>query len=164
MKNKFLLLLLLSFALISGCKENAKKSIDTPEPEFTKEATLTFVSAKKDTSAVFSIEIAKTSYEQQTGLMYRKSMKKNQGMLFVYPDEQARYGFYMKNTYIPLDLIYIDSDNKIVDFNEQAEPLNETPLPSNAPAKYVLEVNAGTVQNLDLELGDLVLFDILEAE
>lgn len=162
MKRKLLFLLVVSsFEIFSSCKENAKKSIETTAPSFTKEATLTFVAAKGDTLAVFDIEIAKSSYERQTGLMYRKAMEKNQGMLFIYTDERPRYGFYMKNTYIPLDLIYIDAKNRIVDFNVNAEPLNETPLPSEAPAKYVLEVNAGTVKNLGLELGDSVVFESL---
>lgn len=162
MKRKYILLFLLcNFGILSSCKENTKKSIDTQEPEFTKEAELSFLNSTGDTLATFAIEIAKTSYEQQTGLMYRKSMGERQGMLFIYPDEQPRYGFYMKNTYIPLDLIYIDAKKNIVDFNVNAEPLNETPLPSNTPAKYVLEVNAGTVKNLDLELGDSVIFELL---
>lgn len=162
MKRKFIFLLFLSsFGILSSCKEDAKKSIETLEPTFTKEGELTFKTAEGEKIAVFDIEIAKTSYEKQTGLMYRRSMEKNQGMLFVYPNERPRPGFYMKNTYIPLDLIYIDAEYKIVDFNENTEPLNETPLPSKAPAKYVLEVNAGTVDNLGLELGDMAVFEEL---
>ncbi|HET8809947.1 MAG TPA: DUF192 domain-containing protein [Flavobacteriaceae bacterium] len=158
-KNVYVLLFFVGFGIFSSCKNDSKQSIETPEITFTKEGELRFVEKEGDTVVVFAIEIAETDYEQQTGLMYRKSMEKDQGMLFIYPNERPRYGFYMKNTYFPLDLIYIDSENKIVDFNENTEPLNETPLPSKAPAKYVLEVNAGTVQNLGLELGDSVTFE-----
>ena len=122
MKTRYLLLLLIGFGIVSGCKDKTPQSIETPEIAFSKEGELHFVEKEGDTLAVFAIEVATTDYEQQTGLMYRTSMEKNQGMLFVYPDERPRRGFYMKNTYIALDLIYIDSKNNIVDFNENAEP------------------------------------------
>src|SRR5690606_16060128 len=98
-------------------------------------------------------------FEQTTGLMYRKSMKEDRGMLFIYENERPRGGFYMKNTYLALDLIYIDANREIVDFKENTEPFNENPLPSSAPAQYVLEVNAGTVAKLGLEIGDKVVFE-----
>ncbi len=158
MKHKIFCLTVLVFVGIISCKNEKKQSIETAEPQFTKEAELTFKNSSQENIADFDIEIAKTSYEQETGLMYRKSMESNQGMLFIYPNERPRYGFYMKNTFIPLDLIYINSKNKIVDFNENTEPFNETPLPSEVPAKYVLEVNAGTVEKLGLQLGDLADF------
>lgn len=160
MKTSYLLILLIGFGMLSGCKDESKKSIETPEITFTKEGELTFIKAQGDTLVRFDIEVAKTSYEQQTGLMYRKSIEKNQGMLFVYPQERPRNGFYMKNTHIALDLMYINAENKLVDFNENTEPFNETPFPSKVPAKYVLEVSAGTVQNLGLELGDFVAFEV----
>lgn len=162
MKTK-LFLFFAGLLMLSGCKETSeKKSIETAEPQFTKEAELYFIKNAGDTlDMVFDIEIAKTDFEQTTGLMYRKSMEKNRGMLFVYPDERPRGGFYMKNTYIALDLIYLDSDNTIVDINENTEPFNEEPVPSVAPAKYVLEVNAGTVENLGLEIGDTMVFEPL---
>ncbi|HET8837436.1 MAG TPA: DUF192 domain-containing protein [Flavobacteriaceae bacterium] len=156
MKKHYFLIFLISFGIFSGCKDDPESAIQTAEPTFTKEGELTFKNTEGEIISVFEVEIAKSSYEQQTGLMYRKSMEPNQGMLFVYPDERPRYGFYMKNTYIPLDLIYIDDEGKIVDFNENTEPFNETPLPSEVPAKYVLEVNAGIVDSLGLELGYLM--------
>ena len=156
----FGLAVLIFVGTFSSCKDGKKQSIETAEPQFTKEAELTFKSSDGEILSVFDVEIAKTPYEQQTGLMYRKSMEKNQGMLFVYPQDRPRYGFYMKNTFIPLDLIYINSAKEIVDFHEHTEPFNETPLPSEAPAKYVLEVNAGTVENLGLKLGDFVEFEL----
>jgi uncharacterized membrane protein (UPF0127 family) len=161
MKTK-LFLFLTSLAILSACKDNSqKKSIETAEPEFTKEAELFFVKSTGtgDTlDLIFDIEIAKTPFEQSTGLMYRKSMKEDRGMLFVYENERPRGGFYMKNTYIALDLIYIGSDDKIVDFNENTEPFNEAPVPSSAPAQYVLEVNAGVVDKLGLEVGDGMVY------
>lgn len=159
---KILYSFLISTFLLASCGDQKSKSIETPEPQFTKEATLTFKKMNGEKVATFAIEIAKSSYEKQTGLMYRKSMKNNQGMLFVYEDERPRPGFYMKNTYIALDLIYINAANEIVDFNQNAEPFNETPLPSAAPAKYVLEVNAGTVSRLGLTLGDKIVLERID--
>ena len=89
--------------------------------------------------------------------MYRNSMKPNQGMLFIFDDVQERY-FYMKNTHIPLDIIYINRDKKIVSFQKNAKPLDETPLPSNVPVKYVLEVNAGKADTWSLSVGDSISF------
>ena len=103
------------------------------------------------------IEIADTDFEIQTGLMYRESMQNNQGMLFVFVDEENRF-FYMKNTKIPLDLIYINSKKNIVGFQKNAKPFDETSLPSNAPAKYVLEINAGLIDQLKIAIGDRITF------
>ena len=68
----------------------------------------------------------------------------------------------MKNTKIPLDIIYIDEDKTIVSFQKNAKPFDETSLPSNAPAKYVLEVNAGLSDQWQLEVGDSIEFDVIE--
>ena len=76
-------------------------------------------------------------------------------MLFVFDDVTERY-FYMKNTKIALDLIYINEDKAIVSFQKNAKPFDETSLPSNALAKYVLEVNAGLVDIWELSVGDSI--------
>ncbi len=89
--------------------------------------------------------------------MYRTSMEENQGMLFIFSAEFPR-NFYMKNTYIPLDIIYLDQHKKIVSFQENAVPLNEEGLPSEIPAMYVLEVNAGMAEKWLLEIGDTISF------
>ncbi len=146
--------LLLNFCLVlctTACK-NDKKVIKQTEVSFTKEGELNIF--KSDSTQVnLDIEIAETDFDIQTGLMYRNSMKDNQGMLFVFDDEEPRY-FYMKNTQIALDLIFINKNKNIVSFQKNAQPFNETSLPSNAPAKYVLEVNAGLVDIWQLNIGD----------
>ena len=106
---------------------------------------------------MFDSEISESDFDVQTGLMYRDSMKKNEGMLFIFDDEKERY-FYMKNTKIPLDLIYVNSKKKIVSFQKNAQPFDESSLPSNAKAKYVLEINAGLIENLPLTIGDSITF------
>ncbi|PKQ44736.1 DUF192 domain-containing protein [Confluentibacter flavum] len=138
---------------ISGCKDE-KKSIKQTEVTFTKEGDLTIFKIATDSTEIsLDIEIADTDYDIQTGLMYRSSMKTNQGMLFVFDDVRERY-FFMKNTQIPLDIIYIDDNKKIVSYQKDAKPFDETSLPSNIPAKYVLEVNAGLVDTWLLKEGD----------
>nr|WP_288933929.1 DUF192 domain-containing protein [uncultured Allomuricauda sp.] len=147
------------FILVLGsCKTESKQALKTETISFTKEGELAVLSSETDSiKANFDIEIAETEYETQTGLMYRKSMKEDRGMLFIQPTESLQY-FYMKNTEIPLDIIYINSGMKIVSFQKNAEPFNENTLPSNAPAKYILEINAGLSDQLGLQVGDSISF------
>ncbi|AUC77413.1 MULTISPECIES: DUF192 domain-containing protein [unclassified Olleya] len=151
---KFTTLLLLCTLTLgfTSCKED--KPVAPVKIDFKKEGELTLFKGATDTIAkVFNIEVAKTDYEIQTGLMYRDSMKDNQGMLFVFPDVKQR-SFYMKNTRIPLDLIFFDHNKRIVSFQENAKPMDESGLPSNTPAQFVLELNAGMAQKLLLDVGD----------
>jgi uncharacterized membrane protein (UPF0127 family) len=143
---------------ITSCKDD-KKTIKQTEVFFKKEGELTVHKITSDSTLIkLDIDISDTDFERQTGLMYRSSMRNNQGMFFVFDDEQER-SFYMKNTKIPLDLIYIDSDLKIVSFQKNAQPFNESSLPSNAPAKYVLEVNAGLSDIWQLSVGDSLSYN-----
>ncbi len=148
-----------SFLLLTifACKED-KKVIKQTQVTFTKEGDLTIHKITSDSTSVsLDIEIADTDFDIQTGLMYRNSMEKNQGMLFVFEDESERY-FYMKNTKIPLDIIYVNNGKTIVSFQKNTKPFDETSLPSNAPAKYVLEINAGLVDSWNLKVGDSLSF------
>jgi len=146
----------MSLTFIS-CKEE-KKDIEPIEIAFKKEGELRLFKAIDNSEVVkLNIEIADTDYDVQTGLMYRNSMQDNQGMLFVFPTMRERF-FYMKNTRIPLDLIYLDDKKTIVSFQENASPLDESSLPSVVPAQYVLEVNAGLAEKWLLEVGDTMQF------
>ncbi|WP_299889975.1 DUF192 domain-containing protein [uncultured Lacinutrix sp.] len=137
----------------TACK-NEPKTIKQAEVSFIKEGELTLYKSTSDSIiAKLNIEVAKTSFEIETGLMYRDSMKENQGMLFVFDDIRER-NFYMKNTRIPLDLIFLDHNKTVVSFQENAQPLDESSLPSNALAQFVLEVNAGLAEKWLLEVGD----------
>ncbi|NJX16531.1 DUF192 domain-containing protein [Tamlana crocina] len=142
--------------MFSACK-NEKKSIKQTEVSFKKEGELTIYKATDSTTVTLDIEIADTEFDRETGLMYRSSMKNSQGMLFVFDNEQPRF-FYMKNTQMPLDLIYVSADKKIVNFQKNAKPFDESSLPSNQPAQYVLEVNAGLADTWNLHLGDSLGF------
>ncbi len=142
---------------LTSCKED-KKTIKPIKIEFKKEGVLTFFKSKSDSIiTTFNIEIADTDYETQTGLMHRHSMLDNRGMLFVFPEMNLR-SFYMKNTYIPLDIIYLDKDKFIVSIQENVKPLDETSLPSQALAQYVFEINAGLTQKWSLKVGDRMAF------
>lgn len=156
----------LSLALLYGvtlstlsCKEeNPITSKDKVVVKFKKEGTLQIKKAKTDSIIqTLDIEIADNEYETQTGLMYRSQLGLSQGMLFIFPDMQMR-SFYMKNTKIPLDIIYINDQLEIVSFQKNAKPFDETSLPSDAPAKYVLEINAGLSDSWQLEVDDKIEF------
>ncbi|MGC6431297.1 MAG: DUF192 domain-containing protein [Jejuia sp.] len=154
---KNILFLLLINLWFSSCKKETKV-IKQTEVSFTKEGELSIFDSKSDSLKVkLDIEIADTDFDIQTGLMYRNSMENNQGMLFIFEEESPRY-FYMKNTKIPLDIIYIDASQHIVSSQKKAKPFDETSLPSNKPAKYVLEVNAGLFDTWQLKIGDSLSF------
>ncbi len=107
----------------------------------------------------FRIEIAQTQEERKKGLMFRDSLDPQKGMLFVFKEE-GLYSFWMKNTLIPLDIIWIDEDKKVVDIKENAQPCREEKCESFSPkeeARYVLELNAGEVRDIGLELGDKII-------
>lgn len=156
-RRTFILLLgvLLSY---NACKEAPKKVVTTAPIKFTKEGELSIYKVPTDSlTAQLHIEIADSDYETQTGLMYREVMAENQGMLFIFPNEAMR-SFYMKNTKIPLDIIYIDKELRIGSIQKNAQPLDEVGLPSETPAQYVLEVNAGLADKWDLQKGDRIQF------
>ncbi len=131
----------------------APGSSAVPEPSFVKEGELALLDPSgKKVVLKLDIEIAEVPEERQQGLMYRKSMSDKQGMLFLfeYPEEQS---FWMRNTYIPLDIIYISDKMEIVSIQKNAAPQNDNPLPSGKPAQYVLEINGGLSDKLGLKPG-----------
>jgi hypothetical protein len=106
------------------------------------------------------IERAESLAHQAKGLMYREKLDENNGMLFIFANEAKRI-FWMKNTYIPLDLIYISKDKKIVEIKENLKPCQENDCPNYAStvgAQYVLEVNAGFAQKNNIQIGETVAF------
>ncbi|MCM5662827.1 DUF192 domain-containing protein [Galbibacter mesophilus] len=152
-----LVLVFFCLALVSCETNENKKEVITEEVSFKKEGELTISRGDSIIIEKIDIEIADNEYERQTGLMYRTSMKNNQGMLFVFPDEEQRF-FYMKNTEIPLDIIYINSEKQVVSMVKNAQPRNEASLPSKKPAQYVLELNAGIANEWKLAEGDKISY------
>ncbi len=126
-----------------SCRETPKNNLDSTPVAFTKEGELRILEGASDSVLVaLDIEISSTDYEIQTGLMYRQDMEDRQAMLFVFP-EAAPHSFYMKNTLIPLDILFIDETLKIVRIHRNAAPLDESGIPSGGAVQYVLEVKAG---------------------
>jgi len=104
---------------------------------------------------VFSVEMATTPEEKQTGLMYRKELADGKGMLFDFSPEQE-VSMWMKNTYISLDMIFIGADGRILRIAENTEPLSTRIISSKGLTKGVLEVPAGTAQKYGIRPGDRV--------
>ncbi len=103
----------------------------------------------------FTVEVAETREQQNRGLMFRESLAPDRGMIFIYDDEDVR-GFWMRNTYIPLDIIYIRADGTIAKIHANTLPLSETPYSSLEPVKTVLEIAGGRAAELGIEEGDRV--------
>ena len=122
---------------------------------FRADGILTFesVSGKKTTG--LTIEIAENDATRTQGLMGRTSMSESQGMLFIFPDEDWR-SFWMVNTPLPLDILFIDAAREIVTIHRDTVPFSESSIPSTAQAMYVLEVNAGYCNRNGISVGDHV--------
>ncbi len=103
------------------------------------------------------VELATTSAQQQRGLMHRRMMLEDWGMVFAFSGDRRR-SFWMENTLIPLDMLFVDRRGRVVSFIESAEPLTRTPRPSEGPARYVIELNAGQVAARGINVGDTVRF------
>ncbi len=111
----------------------------------------------------FSVEIARRPKQQRQGLMFRRRMAADAGMLFIYRSSEPA-SMWMKNTFIPLDLLYIDGTGKIVGFHQRAVPHSLEVITSKQPVRAVLEVNAGTAARLQLAIGDRVLHPAFQAK
>jgi len=107
--------------------------------------------------AAVEVELADTEAERETGLMYRQNLGEDSGMLFVFGSPR-RLSFWMKNTEIPLDMIFADRDGRIVGIVENAEPYTESPRAVNADSEYVLEVNGGFAARHKVKNGDHLVF------
>lgn len=152
-----ILSILMATSLFISCGDDSKKpEVETVDIQFKKEGELQFLKNGEVTRTI-DIEIADTPYEWETGLMYRESMEDEQGMLFIYPNAAPR-NFYMKNTYIPLDIIFMSNDTIVVSFKENAQPRDESSIPSNVPARFILEINAGKMAEWNIEMGDKMRF------
>ena len=145
---RFIALLVLGLLAVAGPARSA-------DPRVVEIASKTGVHA-------FAVELATTDAERSQGLMNRKELPEGQGMLFDFQRDQE-VAFWMKNTYIPLDMIFIRSDGRIMRIAENTEPLSEKLVPSNAAVRGVLEVIAGTTRKLGIAVGDRVAHPIFGA-
>ncbi|MGA9657914.1 MAG: DUF192 domain-containing protein [Asticcacaulis sp.] len=161
MKPLLLSLTVLALA-VSGCSVADTLPVDLPaqclsmdiSPYSVDESLV--ISKNGHQKAQFTVEIARDYATREQGLMCRREMAENRGMLFEFQDADQR-NFWMQNTLIGLDIIYIAPDGKIVSIQKNARPLDRTPLPSKGAASGVLEIGAGLSDKLGLAAGDTVI-------
>ena len=141
-QGRTLIALFFSLALLSGCDNSA-----TTQPQ-SNLRTITMQIGRQ----TFTLEVADTEPVRETGLMNRDSMPANHGMLFVFEDETRR-DFWMKNTRIPLDILFIDGQGKVVSIKSM-KPFDLRTTPSDGAAKYAIELNAGAAHSSGVSVGD----------
>ena len=103
-------------------------------------------------SVSFNLEVAETPVKRMQGLMFRKTMNADSGMIFIFPESSAR-SFWMKDTYIPLDIIFLDEKFEVVTVLHDVPILNTQPRKSKESAQYVVELNAGAAARNGIEIG-----------
>ncbi len=111
--------------------------------------------ATKNGVHTFSVEVAVNDEERAKGLMFRRELPEGEGMLFDFKRDEA-VSMWMRNTYVPLDMIFIRRDGRILRIAENTEPLSDRIIPSGGPVRAVLEVVAGTARKLGIAPGDRV--------
>ena len=137
-------------------KPNISKEADS-NLKFRKDGELTFQNKKKEFISTIDLEFAETAKERAQGLMYRTKLAENQGMLFIFPSEEMQ-SFWMHNTVLPLDMIFVNSNLQIVTIRKNTKPYDDSSYPSTEPAQYVIEVNAGYTDKFGIKVGDIVVF------
>jgi len=153
MKNYIYILIFISIAFTNA-------NADTNKITFQK-SSLTIQT--KDSEYIFNIEIAVTEKERSRGLMYRKELKQTEGMLFLYPEKQI-IKMWMKNTLIPLDMIFINNNGKIIDIFKMTIPKDLTPIGPDVKLKGVLEINGGLTSYLNINKGDFIIHPSLNGK
>jgi uncharacterized protein len=165
LKNISLGLIVISSLSLATCKPRqaatqTDSNDNTTDVPFKKEGNLSFVDGKSNkVISKLDIEVAQTPEETQQGLMYRRSMLDTCGMIFIFNEEEEQ-SFWMKNTYIPLDIIYVSAKKGIVSIAADCRPLSEESIPSKGKARYVVEVNGGYAAKQGLKPGDKIDFTI----
>jgi len=171
MKNPIVALLLMVFVVtVVSCNPKPKKNntlnhelkeqqygFDNP-PKFRKDGELRFFEPDtKSPVATFDIEIVSNDVDRSMGLMYRKAMEKNQAMLFIFEYEDIQ-SFWMRNTLISLDMVFVNRDRQIVTIHKNTPTLSDQSFPSTSPAMFVVELNAGTCDSLGINEGYYIDF------
>jgi uncharacterized protein len=145
-------LFLIAFAtalLLSACGDGNGSSGTFRPIEFRHDGTLDVLNPDGTVRATLNIEVAEGDSAQARGLMERTSLPPRSGMLFVGDVEEPK-SFWMENTPMPLDIIFISADSQVVSISERTRPFSRESIESSAPAQYVLEVRAGMAQRLGL--------------
>lgn len=127
-----------------------------PSPVFNKEGEVTFIKKGQPFKKI-EVEIAENEAERNKGLMFRSFLPDSVGMLFIF-EKPDTHSFWMKNTSIPLDIIYVGPDKKIVSIAENTQPYSEESIPPYGLVQYVVEVNAGFSKQNNIQSGDAISF------
>lgn len=141
-------------------KDNSFNKVDTTSNKkykivFIKQGEVYFQDSSKKFIKEVDVEIADNEDKRHIGLMFRDKMEENQGMLFIFPTEEQQ-AFYMKNTIISLDIIFINAKRQIVKIHKYTTPYSEKDLLSGKPVLYVVEVNAGFTDKYNIKEGDYI--------
>jgi hypothetical protein len=131
-----LLAAMIAFMPLAACSAETKAVLHTAKGDFP-----------------FNIEIADTDAEREKGLMFRQELAPDAGMLFDFFKEQET-SFWMQNTLIPLDMVFIGADGLVKSIHVNARPMDPTPIPSGVPVRFVLEIAGGRSQQIGLAVGD----------
>lgn len=151
----FFVVLIIGIILFIPWKKTAKLDLT-----FKHQATLFFQNEAEENYATFKVELADTEEKQTQGLMHRTSIKEDQGMLFLMEEEEI-HSFWMDETYISLDVIFIDADKEVVFIAKGTEPKSQEPIRSLSPSKYILEVKAGVADQFGIKVGDFVNWELM---
>ena len=146
------LLLALALCACAAPAVGADERVDG-QPQSLSTETLTVHTAKGPRR--FTVQVADNEETREVGLMFVRRMGDDRGMVFKFP-QAGEQAFWMRNTFIPLDIIYVGPDGRIVSIAKRAKPRDETPLPSNGAANGVLEINGGLSDKLGIAVGDRV--------
>ena len=157
MSAKFIILYIAAIIFCTGCsgagtkrpRQVTKVSVNVP---FVRGGEIAIYDSLQSEVYRGEIEVADTPEEQAQGLMYRDSMKDSQGMLFLF-DREEPLSFWMKNTRLPLDIIFIDNDKRVVSIAKNCKPYSLDPRESEKPARYVLELNGGLCERVGIVPG-----------
>lgn len=155
-------LLIAAMVLVSSCQKqpddlkiDTTNNKDASKTQFKKQGEVYFQDSAKKLLKKIDVEIAETEETRHLGLMFRENMQEDQGMLFLFPVEEYQ-SFYMKNTVMPLDIMFINSKKRIVKIHRNTVPYSETSLPSGNPSMYVVEVNAGFADKNNIKEGNYI--------
>ncbi len=145
----------LSFCYILAFCNNQKKVEQVDKADESKVAFVEFLAADNSKIMEVLVEVAEDDYLRAKGLMFREDLPETQGMLFIFNEEKERY-FWMKNTPVSLDIIFVDKAFKIIKIHKDTTPYSQSNYGSGLPAKYVVEVRAGFTDRYMINEGLLI--------